>query len=210
MADPVEELNHIYGGTYIRSSEGHVIYVRAFRYSRRNDITIDYHDYTASREVEAAPFTKENFDLSFPVLGNVNENTCAVYLSRVPLRQYKRSAAVANVRRDVIGVNAFECIGKRVPASLRSTDTGNAIVAAFTPTYYTYNEALGLVTKCSRISAAFARNLSVCVEPTINVPALYYRTILVGTADEGTIKLAKPALHLKEQIQAALPEVNII
>lgn len=211
MADPVDELNHIYGGTYIRSKDGHVLYIRVFRYGRRNEIVIDYHNYTTSREEEAIPFVKEDYDFSFPTLGNINENTYAVYMSRVPLRQYKRSIAASNVRRDVIGANALECIGKRVSSGIarNTTETNNAIVTSFAPAYFSYNEALGLVTKGSRISAAFSANLAVCIEPTINVPALYYRTIFIGTAGEGAITLSKPALHLREQIQATLPEVNI-
>lgn len=213
MADPVEELNHIFSSTYIRSKkDGHVMYISEFRYGEtRNDILIKLYDYTTKTELPRIPFSNEDYDWSFPTLGNINEQTCAVCLSRVPLRQYKRSISSSNIRRDVVGAGAFEAIGKRIPSTGRQLtgDQNLSIVEAFNPKYFSFKEALELVTKGQRISAAFSRTLSVGVEPRIGVPALYYRTLLIGTADMGIIKLAKPAIHLREQIQLALPEVTI-
>lgn len=212
MADPVEELNHIYSSTFLRHKKtGHVVYISAFRYGdTRNEILINLYDYTDKVELPRIAFNKDDYDWSFPQLGNINEQTCASCLSRVPLRQYKRTIAASNIRRDIIGASAIEAVGKRVPNTRSNTaEMATAIIAAFNPSYFQYKEALELVTKGQRFSAAFSRNLSIGVDPRIDTPALFYRTILIGTADSGVITLAKPAVHLKEQIQVVLPEVTI-
>lgn len=211
MSDPVEDLNHIYSSTYVRSRKNnHIMYLVGFRYGEtNNNILVNLYDYTDKVDLGRTPFSMDDYDWGFPALGNINENTCAVHLSRVPLRQFKRTIAASNIRRDVIGSSTFEAIGKRAPVTrLNNAEIATSIITAFEPTFFPFKEAIELVTKGQRISAAFSRTLSVGVDPHVDIPVVYYRTILIGTTDGDVINLARPAAHLKEQIQLVLPEVT--
>lgn len=210
MADEAAELSHIYSGTFVTNKDNAIIKINGFYNNREdNQVMIAYVDMIKLQEV-TIPFNEPDYNLTFPDLGNINSNTCCVFLSRLPVRQYKRTIANNNYRKEIIGENVYHYLEKAPPV-IRLFDDKNMLKNLFFPSYFSYQEAVNLVREGKKVSAAFSKNLSVSIYVYNSRPVLFYKTMMVGLIDnDNTIILFDTAKHLKEQIQATVPEVKIV
>lgn len=211
MADLARELNHNYGSTWVRGKDNNLFLMREFYY-KGDDVLVFRIDYTnvSKPKEEHVVYQPTDYYLGFPDLCNINTDKYAIYVSRNPSRQYRKSVRVDNIRRDVIGSEIARIVGVATPTMNRLFDV-KFVHQLFFPSYPDFKTAVDKVNSGDVISIAFNKNLSVGATNQIDVPCLYYRTLLIGTINPNdySIELYRNSIHLKEQIQSILPTTMI-
>lgn len=198
MVDVVEELNRQYRDTMVgvKSDKGIIPFQVQMIEGPKEDPQWFGRIAVGGRfRAVEKPLTGDKLCLKFPQVGTVNAGLGTFYISRRPLRQWKRGFKDDLVDRAAILPETFLELGLRTERGVQY------YVNLFNRQYPAPMEALYKVLAEGLISCAFSPRFWFGISPRYDNVVIGYKYWVVGYVDDnGQFKLEKRCQHLKEEL----------
>lgn len=205
--EPVNELNHYYGGTVVSVLRNGI----KWPFSTSNFLYGNYNTYiqctgSISRRTGENFLTwvpgivnAEDIDYEYPDLGYFNISGCAYYVSRSPERQFKKGIVPAYIKF-TRKAKLLDKLEEDYAVNINGIASTEKYYSLFNPKYYTVDELINKINNVEVYSGAFCSKYA--IEPAIYNDKLVvlYKHLAVGYVDRNVIVLTAEYEHLVESL----------
>lgn len=205
LLEPINELNHYYKDTYLSININDIkmpFYVKEFKKGNSETYIIcegTTFDKTNIFMWIPATISAELLNYEHPEVGYINAGDCACYVSRAPVRQFKKG-----VTKGTLNFYRVSTVLKIIENSLQipphTQKEAETIYYLFNPRYYSLLEIINKINTLEIYSGAINRVYA--VQPTYDeeVLLLMYKNNKIGYIKNEVALLPKNNVHFVESL----------
>lgn len=150
----------------------------------------------------------ENLVFTKPKLGMLNFKDSVVYITNIPLRQYRRGLTTKTLKMEIPFSRELKDI--RRPISRRNINDNELILEMFNPTYPSVQQCIADVRGFKKIAEAFNNKYAIGIKKGFKSPRVYYKGYNIGRLDDdNVVHLRTSANHLIEELSQYLQCVPV-
>lgn len=199
----LREMTSRWRGSHIGIQRDGVVkpfYVEEFRRSDNIDIPHIVGRYPGK---DLSEITATGLVFNKPKLGMINFMNTTVYVTNLPLRQYRRGLMTGSLKT----VNPFtrELKITHTVFPRKFVDSADFMAEMFNPSYPSVHECIGMIRGHSRIAVAFNNKYAIGIKSGYKSPRVFYKGHNIGRLDkDDTVHLRSSATHLLEELSQYL------